>query len=154
LDQTAAATKVQASLNNIVKRLASANDQGRVAVQEQEWARDMLSGLTEPQKFFANKEIAAKQFVTMETQLRNARQQILTQLGYEDGDYVMRVPNTGTKNDPFVIPTDPKAQSQMFNFLGSTIGKTQDPRAAVYLKLPNGTTQVFNPGQLQGLIKQ
>lgn len=154
LDQAAAATQIKTSLNSITKRIAAANDGGRVAVQEQEWSREMLNGLTEPEKFFANKEIAAKQFVTMEAQLRNARQQLLTQLGYEEGDYVMRTPNTGTKNDPFVIPTDPKAQTQMFNFLGSTIGKTQDPRATVYLKLPNGTTQAFNPGQLQGLIKQ
>ena len=153
LDQVAAATQIKSSLNNITKRIAAANDGGRVAVQEQEWSRDMLNGLTEPEKFFANKEIAAKQFVSMETQLRNARQQLLTQLGYESGDYVMRTPNTGTKNDPFVIPTDPKDQSRMFNFLGSTIGRTQNPAATVYLKLPNGSVQAFNPGQLQGLIK-
>jgi len=42
----------------------------------------------------------------------------------------------------------------MFNFLGSTIGRIQNPSAMVYLRLPNGTTQAFNPSQLQGLIKQ
>ena len=148
------ATRISSGMNSLTKRLAAANDGGRVAVQEQEWARDVAKGIADPTAFFADKELAAKQFNSMDAMLRNARQQVLTQLGYESGDYVMRTPNTGTKSDPFVIPTDPKAQSQMFNFLGSTIGRTQNPAAAVYLKLPNGTTQAFNPGQLQGLIKQ
>ena len=148
------ATRISTGMNSLNKRLAAANDGGRVAVQEQEWARDISKGISDPTAFFADKELAAKQFNSMDTMLRNARQQVITQLGYEGNDYVMRTPNTGTKSDPFVIPTDPKAQSQMFNFLGSTIGRVQNPAAAVYLKLPNGTTQVFNPAQLQGLIKQ
>ena len=151
---TDTATRISTGMNSILKNIASANDGGRVAVQEQEWVRDTAKGISDPTKFFADKELAAKQFNSMETMLRNARQQVLTQLGYEGNDYVMRTPNTGTKSDPFVIPTDPKAQAQMFNFLGSTIGRIQNPSAAVYLKLPNGSIQVFNPGQLQGLIKQ
>jgi hypothetical protein len=149
-----ASTRISTGMNSILKNIASANDGGRVAVQEQEWVRETAKGISDPTKFFADKELAAKQFGSMEAMLRNSRQQVLTQLGYENGDYVMRTPNTGTKSDPFVIPTDPKAQSQMFNFLGSTIGRIQNPSAAVYLKLPNGTIQAFNPGQLQGLIKQ
>ena len=147
-------TRISTGMNSILKNIASANDGGRVAVQEQEWARETAKGISDPTKFFADKELAAKQFNSMEAMLRNSRQQVLTQLGYESGDYVMRTPNTGTKSDPFVVPTDPKAQSQMFNFLGSTIGRIQNPAATVYLRLPNGTTQAFNPGQLQGLIKQ
>ena len=151
---TDTATRISTGMNAISKSIASANDGGRVAVQEQEWARETAKGISDPTKFFADKELAAKQFNSMEAMLRNSRQQVLTQLGYESGDYVMRTPNTGTKSDPFVIPADPKAQTQMFNFLGSTIGRIQNPSATVYLKLPNGTTQAFNPGQLQGLIKQ
>ena len=151
---TDTATRISTGMNAILKNIASANDGGRVAVQEQEWVRETAKGISDPTKFFADKELAAKQFNSMEAMLRNARQQVLTQLGYEADDYVMRTPNTGTKSDPFVIPTDPKAQAQMFNFLGSTIGRIQNPSAAVYLKLPNGSIQVFNPGQLQGLIKQ
>jgi len=147
-------TRISTGMNSILKNIASANDGGRVAVQEQEWARETAKGISDPTKFFSDKELAAKQFSSMEAMLRNSRQQVLTQLGYESGDYVMRTPNTGTKNDPFVVPTDPKAQSQMFNFLGSTIGRIQNPSAMVYLRLPNGTTQAFNPSQLQGLIKQ
>jgi hypothetical protein len=37
----------------------------------------------------------------------------------------------------------------MFNFLGSTFGRVQDPKAVVYLKLPNGKVDAFNPSQLR-----
>ena len=84
--------------------------------------------------------------------LRNARQQVLTQLGYESNDYAMRTPNTGTQNDPFVIPADKDSQRVMFNFLGSTIGKLQDPKATVFVRMPNNSVQQFNPTQLRGLI--
>lgn len=151
---TDTATRISTGMNSILKNIASANDGGRVAVQEQEWVRDTAKGISDPTKFFADKELAAKQFNSMEAMLRNARQQVLTQLGYEGGDYVMRTPNTGTKSDPFVVPTDPKEQARMFNFLGGTIGRIQNPAAIVYLKLPNGSIQAFNPNQLQGLVKQ
>ena len=152
-DTADAATRISTGMNAILKNIASANDGGRVAVQEQEWARDTARGISDPTKFFADKELAAKQFGSMEAMLRNARQQVLTQLGYEGNDYVMRTPNTGTKNDPFTIPADPAQQKVMFTFLGSTIGKLQDPRATVYLRLPNGRVDAFNPAQLRDLIK-
>ena len=79
------------------------------------------------------------------------RQQILTQLGYVKNDYVMNTPAIGTKDDPYVISSDPKQQQLMFNFLGSTVGRVQNPNAAVYLKLPNGRIDAFNPSQLRGL---
>jgi len=154
VNQTAAATQLNAGLNQVMKRIASANDQGRVAVQEQEWARDMLGGLTNPTAFFSNKEIAAKQFAAMETQLRNARQQVLTQLGFVSDDMSMRVPATGTQNDPFVVPADPQEQQNMFRYLSSTIGSIQDPRASVYIRMPNGRVDQFNPVQLRGLVQK
>ena len=149
---TDASTRISTGMNSILKNIASANDGGRVAVQEQEWARETAKGINDPSAFFANKEIAAKQFAAMEAMLRNSRQQVLTQLGYEGNDYVMSTPNTGTQNDPFVIPADPADQKRMFTFLGSTIGTIQDPRATVYVRMPNGTTQAFNPTALRGLI--
>jgi hypothetical protein len=152
-DTADAATRISTGMNSMLKSIASANDGGRVAVQEQEWARETAKGISDPTKFFADKELAAQQFGSMEAMLRNARQQALTQLGYEKNDYVMRTPNTGTKNDPFSIPTDPAQQQSMFTFLGSTVGKLQDPRAVVYLRLPNGKVDAFNPTQLRGLIK-
>ncbi len=152
VDQQAAATQVRTGLNSITKSIASANDGGRVAVQEQEWARQLADAVADPTKFLANKELAAKTFNAMETSLRNARQQTLSQLGYVTNDYVMRTPNTGTQSDPFMIPTDPDQQKIMFTFLGSTIGKLQDPRAQVYIRMPNGTVSPFSPTQLRGLI--
>lgn len=154
VNQTAAASRINMGLNNVMKRIAAANDQGRVAVQEQEWAREMLSGLTKPTAFFGNKELAAKQFATMEAQLRNARQQVLTQLGYVSDDLAMDVPATGTQTDPFVVPADPAEQRRMFNYLASSVGTIQDPRASVYIRMPNGRVDQFNPVQLRGLVQK
>ena len=150
-DTADAATRISTGMNSLLKNIASANDGGRVAVQEQEWVRETAKGISNPTAFFTDKELAAKQFGSTEAMLRNARQQVLTQLGYEGNDYVMNTPNTGTKNDPFVIPTDPTQQRTMFTFLGSTVGKLQDPRAVVHLRMPNGTVQQFNPTQLRAL---
>jgi hypothetical protein len=152
VNQADAASRIQTGLNSVLKNIASANDGGRVAVQEQEWVRDNAKGISSPTAFFQNKELAAKGFASTEAMLRNARQQVLTQLGYESNDYAMRTPNTGTQNDPFVIPADKDSQRVMFNFLGSTIGKLQDPKATVYVRMPNNSVQQFNPTQLRGLI--
>ena len=152
VNQADAAQRVSSGMNSILKSIASANDSGRVAVQEQEWARKTAENISDPNAFFQDKELAAKGFTSLEAMLRNARQQTLTQLGYENNDYAMRTPNTGTKNDPFVIPADKDSQRIMFNFLGSTIGKLQDPKAMVYVQMPNNTIQQFNPTQLRGLI--
>lgn len=150
-DVADASTRIQTGMNSIQKNIASANDGGRVAVQEQEWVRPIISGAADPVKFFQDKELAAKQFNSLEALLRNARQQVLTQLGYEKNDYVMRTPSTGTQSDPFVISSDPAQQKLMYTFLGSTIGKLQDPSALVYLRLPNGRVDAFNPVQLRAL---
>jgi hypothetical protein len=151
LDQEDAKIRMKTMLNTLTKSIASANESGRVAVQEQEWARELAEAINNPVGFFQNKELAAKTLNAIETSLRNGRQQVLTQLGYEKDDYVMRTPNTGTKNDPFVVPSNPDQQRIMFTFLGSTIGKTQDPRAVVHVRMPNGTVQQFNPTQLRAL---
>ena len=150
-DVADAATRISTGMNSLLKNIASANDGGRVAVQEQEWVRETAKGISNPTAFFSDKELAAKQFGSTEAMLRNARQQVLTQLGFEGNDYVMRTPNTGTKNDPFIIPSDPAQQKTMFTFLGSTVGKLQDPRAVVNVRMPNGTVQQFNPTQLRAL---
>lgn len=154
VDQAAAATRIASALNMVQKQIASANDSGRVAVQEQEWAREMLGQLNTPTAFFANKDIAAKQFAAMESQLRNARQQVMTQLGFITEDLVMNTPSTGSKTDPFVISSDPEERTRMFRYLSSTIGTSQDPRATVYLQFPNGRIDAFNPPQLRGLVQK
>jgi hypothetical protein len=110
-----------------------------------------LSGVSGPNTFFSDKELAAKLFSSQRTGILNNRQSVMTQLGYESNDYVMSTPNTGTQSDPFVIPTSPEQQKTMFTFLGSTVGKLQDPRAVVNVRMPNGTVQQFNPTQLRAL---
>jgi hypothetical protein len=153
LDLADAAMRISSGMGQLSKAIASANDGGRVAVQEQEWVRETAKGISDPTKFFSDKEVVAKQLNSQEAMLRNARQQVLTQLGYEKNDYVMNTPSTGTQSDPFIIPTNPEQQKRMFNFLGSTIGKIQDPRATVYVRMPNNTIQAFNPTQLRGLTQ-
>jgi hypothetical protein len=113
--------------------------------------RETAKGISNPTAFFSDKELAAKQFGSTEAMLRNARQQVLTQLGYEGNDYVMNTPSTGTENDPFRISTDPAEQQIMYKFLGDTVGKLQDPEAFVHLRMPNGQVQQFTPIQLRAL---
>jgi hypothetical protein len=152
--QDAVVAQIKMAMNGLMKQIASANDSGKVAVQEQEWVREMTDALNNPTAFFGNKDRAAKLFAVLDTQLRNSRQQINTQLGYIKDDLTMRVPQTGTKSDPFVVPADPEGQKRMFTYLGSTIGTLQDPRATVYLQMPNGRIDAFNPLQLRGLIQK
>jgi len=154
VNQADTTSKITLGLNQIMKSIASANDSGRVAVQEQEWARDATGNVAFPTQFFQNKELAAKGFNGMESTLRNARQNVLTQLGYIDQDYVMNTPSTGTQSDPFVISADPAEQKRMFTYLGSTIGMVQDPKATVYIRMPNGRVDAFNPTQLRSLVQK
>jgi len=151
VDQKKAATTVGISLNRIMKAAASANESGRIAVQEQEWERETQEALTKPEEFFKNKELTAGSINALEARFRNARQQILTQLGFEKNNYVMNTPNTGTQSDPFVVSQDPDAARRMYTFLKSTVGTAQDPNATVYLKMPNGSIQAFTVGQLRSI---
>jgi len=152
VNQAAAAQQIQTSMNSLMKNIAASGDSGRVAVQEQEWARQTAQSISDPTAFFQNKELAAKGFVTLEAGMRNARQQLLTQLGYENNDFVMRIPNTGTQNDPFVVPKDPEERQRMRNFLTSTIGRIQDPKATVTLRMPDNTLRNVSPPDLLRLM--
>jgi hypothetical protein len=152
--QVDAATRISTALNTITKQIAAANDSGKVAVQEQEWARGMLGGLTEPTAFFGNKDIAAKQFGSMRTQLLNARQQVLTQLGFITDDLVTDTPSTGTKIDPFVISSDPQERDRMHRYLASTFGQITDPNARIWIQDSNGRLGQTTPAQLRSLVGQ
>ena len=147
-------TQLKSIFNNISKSAASINNSGRQSVQQQEWERENLSALDNPDAFLKNPELAAKMLNSLESMYKNARHQSKTQLGWENREFVMRTPETGTQNDPFVIPADPDMQKRMFSFLGSTIGTVQNPNAVVYLRLPNNTIQAFNPSQLKGMTPQ
>ena len=151
VDQAKAASTVLGSFNRLAKSIASANETGRVAVQTQEWSQQTMEGIKDPEAFFKNRELAAGELNAQEARLRNARQQVLTQLGYEGSNYVMSPSNTGTKNDPFVIAQDPDAQRRMYTFLKGTVGMAQDPNATVYLRMPNGAVQAISAGALRGM---
>ena len=148
-DTAGAVTQLKNDFSRVTKNSAAAAESGRISNQQQEWERENAGMLANPAGFFENPELAAKNLTSLEATNRNMRQQILTQLGYEKNDYVMTAPNTGTKNDPYQISSDPREQQIMFNFLGSTFGRVQDTKAVVYLRLPNGKVDAFNPSQLR-----
>lgn len=148
-DTATAVTQLRKGFSDLTKNSALAAESGRISNQQQEWERENAGMLANPAGFFENPELAAKNLASLEATNRNMRQQILTQLGFEKNDYVMTTPNIGTKNDPYSISSDPKEQQIMFNFLGSTFGRVQDPKAVVYLRLPNGKVDAFNPSQLR-----
>ena len=149
LNQEAAKSILMTLQNTLSKSIASANNSGRTAVQEQEWARQLTAAIADPTAFFKDRELAAKTLTSIETSIRNARQETMTQLGFEGNDYVMRTPNTGTKNDPFLLSANPAEQKIMFTFLGSTIGKLQDPKAVVYLNMGPLGIKPFTPAELR-----
>ena len=152
VNQAAAQQQLTAGLQDVMKGLAKANDNGRVAVQEQQWVRDNNGNILFPVGFLENKELAAKSIEGLYTDAVNARQRVLTQLGYEKNDYVRRVASTGTQNDPFVIPQDPEQRQIMKTFLTSTIGRIQDPKATVTLKMPDNSLRNVSPPDLLRLM--
>jgi hypothetical protein len=154
LDLTAAALKLKSGFNTISKSAAAAAESGRISNQQQEWERQNAPFLAEPTAFFKNPKLAAKQLSALEALHRNSRQQILTQLGYESKDYSMNTPNIGTEDDPFIMPADPKDQQSMTRYLSNTIGKLQNDKATVYVRLPNGAVQPFNPSALRAMGQQ
>jgi hypothetical protein len=149
------ATQLKTIYNGLSKNAAALND-GRVSVQQQEWERDNLKALDNPEAFFKDPQLAAKQLMTLEAMYRTQRQRVLEQAGYVDQSYEMRTPNTGTKDDPFVLPDpqkDPTGYKNMSSFLAGTIGTADNPNALVYVRSPSGEVLSFSPIKLRGLIQ-
>jgi hypothetical protein len=147
----AAKVRVEAGLVQVIKQLAAANDQGRVAVYEQQMVEGILDNLRKSTGFLSDPELAASSLAALKTSLRNSRQQVLTQLGFVDKDLTMDVPALGTKNSPYVLSEDPAERTRMKNYLLSTFSGTKDPRASVYIQLPDGrvtTMPVLDIGKL------
>ena len=141
--------QLKSIFNDISKSATLINNSGRLSVQQQEWNRENLSPLDNPDAFLKDPELAAKMLNSLEAMYRNARHQSKTQLGWEDREFTMRTPETGTQNDPFVIPADPDMKKRMYSFLGTTIGTVQNPNAVVYLKGPDGVVKRVNPSTLK-----
>lgn len=123
------------SANVIAKNFASIGDSGRVAVQEQEWARQILKNVLEPTKFFSDTRLAAASVGSTRAALLNARQQVLTQLGYANQDLMAVAPPTGTEGDPFIVPKDEGEANQLYNFLKQTVAKDPKQKGTVFLNI-------------------
>jgi hypothetical protein len=146
-----ASTAMGRVVSGLSKGIAAANNDGRVSVQQEKWARDIYDGLINPVGFLSNPEIAAAGIQSQKTQLLNARMALLNQAGLVRDEYVMRTPNLGTPSDPFVYPTDPDQQKIMDTWLRNTIGKVRSPDAGVYIRMPNGNVIKASPADiLQG----
>lgn len=142
------AQQLYAGLRSSMARVAG-GDTSRLSNQEQEWAQETLGA--KPGSFFSNPEQAAKQMLTMRTYLQNLRMVKGAALGYTDTLVQSEVPNTGTKNDPFVIPSDPQKQITLAGYITDAF-RTR-PEGSVYLRLPNGKVDQFPVRSLVDLVK-
>jgi hypothetical protein len=111
---------------------------GKLSVQGEKWARENIKAIQDPAALLKNPELAAKVFGTIKTAYLNEYYAYATQLGIGDRNIVVSTPPTGTKNDPFVIPSDPQKQQQMLNYLKVQFGSVDDPEAKIYIRKPNG----------------
>jgi len=144
-----ARTTINSGINQLQSRLARLGGYGsQVAVQEQKWIRDLLPD--QAGSLFADVEVNLAKLNALETMLLNERQQRVNRLTGLSREYVMTPPAMGTQKDPFVMPADSEGQASMESFLRSTIGTVQDPRATIYVRLPNGTVQATTSAGLRG----
>jgi hypothetical protein len=142
-------TTINSGINQLQSRLARLGGYGsQVAVQEQKWIRELLPDRAG--SLFADVEVNLAKINALETMLLNERQQRVNRLTGLSREYVMTTPAMGTQKDPFIMPGDPEGQASMESFLRSTIGTVQDPRATIYVRLPNGTVQATTSAGLRG----
>jgi hypothetical protein len=143
--------RVDSLLNNLGQQLSTETGSGKESVQTQKWVRDTLPALSA--KFFADPEVVFKEFQSLRTTLLNNRHMYITEGGYDGTERVMTTPALGTKNDPFVVSSNPEDANRMFNFLAKTVGTVRDPNAVVFLNI-NNTIQPFTATKLRSLIKE
>jgi hypothetical protein len=143
--------RVDKLLNSLGQQLATETGSGKESVQTQKWVRDTLPALGAT--FFSDPEVAFKQFQTLKTGLLNERHERITEGGYDSSERVMKTPALGTKNDPFMVSSNPEEANRMFNFLAKTVGTVRDPNAVVFLNI-NNTIQPFTATKLRSLIKE
>jgi len=129
-----------AVLNNVFSDITRGNAEvgGKLSVQGEKWARENAKAIKEPAGLLKNPELAAKVFGTIKTGYLNEYAQLASQLGIGTRNIVVTTPPTGTKNDPFVIPSDAAGQQQMLNYLRINFGAVDDPKAMIYVRNPDG----------------
>jgi len=154
LKQDQVVANLRLNAQQLEKAMAATNDDGRLSNQEQEWVKELLNDINNPTGFFQNSERAAKQFAVLETYLRNKRQEKLMKLIPGMPNEVMKVPSTGTQNDPFIVSNDPTERQKLYRYLADVIGKSQAPNAAVYLQTPNGSVAPVSVEKIRQLVKQ
>jgi hypothetical protein len=146
LDKVKAKAALTATLNRLMKNVASSDQAGRTSVQEQEWARQITEALNDPVAFFSDPATAAKVLATIKTGLINERQGVLTQLGFIDKELVKKVPATGTENDPFMYGNSPEEAKRMDLYLKSSL-RGMSPNSIIYLNR-NGQTYSATVGNV------
>jgi hypothetical protein len=141
-----------AILNNVFSDITRGNAEvgGKLSVQGEKWARENAKAIKEPAGLLKNPELAAKVFGTIKTGYLNEYAQLASQLGIGTRNIVVTTPPTGTKNDPFVIPSDAAGQQQMLNYLRINFGAVDDPKASVYVRNPDG---IVRSTPVQNLFK-
>ena len=111
-----------------------ASQDGRLSVQQEKWQRENDEPIANPGGLLQNAELAAKVLQTKETALLNEWYNSATKLGVFDRNRVIDTPPTGSKNDPFVMPTDAAANAQMQAYLRATFGSVRDPNTKIYIR--------------------
>jgi hypothetical protein len=131
-----------AILNNVFSDITRGNAEvgGKLSVQGEKWARENAKAIKEPAGLLKDPQLAAKVFGTIKTGYLNEYAQLASQLGIGTRNIVVTTPPTGTKNDPFVIPSDAAGQQQMLNYLRINFGAVDDPKAMIYVRNPDGKT--------------
>ena len=152
VDKAAKFSQLKHIFNTLSKEAADVG--GRTAVQQQEWERQNIAPLSGPDEFWKNAEISAKMLAAKRTDLLNQRQSILEKAALIGERYEMRTPNTGTQNDPFVLPDpklDPTGYKKMARFLAQTLGTIDrfDSRTKIWIVGPDGRKDWVTPDQLK-----
>ena len=140
------------TLRNIFNQMGreSAGENGRVSNQGQQWARDTLKQLDDPDAFWKDASLAANALNNREAAVRTQRYASGSQLGVGKDNLVMRTVPLGIQNDPFVIPADPQKEGVMVNWLKANIGSRED-QSRVWVKFPTGQSVSLSPQQIRNL---
>jgi len=120
-----------------------ASQDGRLSVQQEKWQRENDEPIANPGGLLQNAELAAKVLRTKKTALENEWYNSATKLGVFDRNRVIDTPPTGSKNDPFIMPTDAASNAQMQAYLRSTFGSVRDPNTKIYIR-DQGTGKLFD----------
>lgn len=135
-----AKTQLLRSANILAKNFASLQQSGRVSVQQEKWSREVLDKLLDPTAFFSDPRLAASTVASARTAGLNARQQVLTQLGFANQDLMAVTLPTGTPEDPFIVPRDETEADKLYNFLRQTVAKDPKQKGTVFLEINGKVT--------------